>query len=167
MAFKEPKAVRLPFHDCMPYVDGTGGCDFKEYEDTTNMLRPTIAILVDILNIVFQEKLYLEAGFPEAATVLESSPKDLGMSRADLWSFAGLVAFDKVRKHPENFALQCNSTSFAMIRTRHVLQSFLSKQSNCSKMDGRSAYRAQKPRLSRDTWLPRKKLTRIKMGMGQ
>jgi hypothetical protein len=50
MAFKEPKAIRLAFHDCMPYTDGTGGCDgclnFKENDDTNNMLRTSIAILV-------------------------------------------------------------------------------------------------------------------------
>ena len=29
---------------------------------------------------------------------LEASPKDLGMSRADLWAFAGLVALDGLQK---------------------------------------------------------------------
>ena len=57
MAFKEPKAIRLAFHDCMPYTDGTGGCDgclnFKENDDTNNMLRPTVAILVCIYKSLY------------------------------------------------------------------------------------------------------------------
>ena len=50
---------------------------------------------------------------------LDESPKDLGMSRADLWAFAGLVALDglqkKTRKSCEKnlYAAMCgdNSTS--------------------------------------------------------
>ena len=55
MAFKEPKAIRLAFHDCMPYTDGSGGCDgclnFQDprNEDTNNMLRPSVAILVLVI----------------------------------------------------------------------------------------------------------------------
>ena len=47
--FNEPKAVRLAFHDCMPYEDG-GGCDgclnFEANEDEHNVLQHTVAILV-------------------------------------------------------------------------------------------------------------------------
>ena len=47
--FNEPKAVRLAFHDCMPYEDG-GGCDgclnFETNEDEHNVLQHTVAILV-------------------------------------------------------------------------------------------------------------------------
>ena len=43
---------RLAFHDCMPYEDGTGGCDgcldFNENEEDHNVLQPTVAILVQI-----------------------------------------------------------------------------------------------------------------------
>ena len=50
MAFSEPKAIRLAFHDCMPYEDSEGGCDgclnFEVNEDEHNVLQPTVAILV-------------------------------------------------------------------------------------------------------------------------
>ena len=54
MAFTEPKAIRLAFHDCKPYTDGTGGCDgclnFQENIEDNNMLQPTIAILVSVFD---------------------------------------------------------------------------------------------------------------------
>ena len=58
--------------------------------------------------------MYLEKDFPSGAPALEASPKDLGMSRADLWSFAGLVALDKVQQTSQelcstmNYNLTCN-----------------------------------------------------------
>ena len=50
------------------------------------------------------EKLYIEADFPEHKILnnpdfkLDASPKDLGISRADLWAFAGLVALDEFQQ---------------------------------------------------------------------
>ena len=90
MAFNERKMLRLAFHDCVPYEDGTGGCDGclnldKDLEHN-NGLQFTVAVL---------EKLYTEVDFPKHKMFknfkLEKSPKDLGISRADLWAFAGLV----------------------------------------------------------------------------
>ena len=40
----------------------------------------------------------MEKDFPSGAPELSASPKELGMSRADLWSFAGLVALDSLQK---------------------------------------------------------------------
>ena len=50
------------------------------------------------------EKLYLEADFPRNKRVpkLEASPKDLGISRADLWSFAGLAALDRSLRYTKD-----------------------------------------------------------------
>ena len=51
-AITENVLMRLVFHDCMPYTDGSGGCDGclnlqdPRNEDTNNMLRPSVAILV-------------------------------------------------------------------------------------------------------------------------
>ena len=48
---------------------------------------------------------------------LDASPKDLGMSRADLWAFTSLVALDEVQKHSRDlceemqFNLTCNDWS--------------------------------------------------------
>ena len=44
--------------------------------------------------------MFLEKDFPTQCD-LEDSPKNLGISRADLWSFAGLVALDQVQKQTE------------------------------------------------------------------
>ena len=55
---------------------------------------------------IFQEKIFLEKDFPTSASSLEDSPKNLGMSRADLWSFAGLVALDQVQEQTENLCSQ-------------------------------------------------------------
>ena len=46
------------------------------------------------LGYFFKEKLYMEKDFPAGAPELSSSPKALGMSRADLWSLAGIVAIE-------------------------------------------------------------------------
>ena len=57
--FNEPKAVRLAFHDCMPYEDG-GGCDgclnFEANEDEHNVLQHTVAILVMQFTHKFTQK---------------------------------------------------------------------------------------------------------------
>ena len=55
--FNEPKAIRLAFHDCMPYEDG-GGCDgclnFEVNEDEHNVLQHSVAILVsDLYSFVY------------------------------------------------------------------------------------------------------------------
>ena len=60
IAFNERKMLRLAFHDCVPYEDGTGGCDgclnLDENLEGNDGLQFTVAVL---------EKLYIEADFPE------------------------------------------------------------------------------------------------------
>ena len=69
---------------------GCDGCLNMEADLKGNMgLQYTIATL---------EKLYLEADYPKLPRrfpKLSKSPRDLGISRADLWAFAGLVALDR------------------------------------------------------------------------
>ncbi|CAE7034834.1 APX1 [Symbiodinium sp. CCMP2592] len=101
------KFLRLAFHDCMKYADGTGGCDgclewtgvgerfsrdqhgkaqLNASDDGhNNGLQPTVEIL---------EKIYTDPTFPQKAPALPRSPKDSGISRADLWAFAGMVAVE-------------------------------------------------------------------------
>lgn len=101
------KFLRLAFHDCMKYADGTGGCDGclewkgvggrytrdqhgKKQLNVSddghhNGLRPTVEIL---------EKIYTDPNFPPKAPGLWQSPKESGFSRADLWAFAGMVAVE-------------------------------------------------------------------------
>merc|ERR1719318_949927 len=100
------KHLRLGFHDCIKYADGTGGCDgclnwkgmdvklaIKAHarnlsvEDGggNNGLGDTVRSL---------ERFYLEANFPYGAPSLSASPKELGWSRADLWAFSSMIAVE-------------------------------------------------------------------------
>eukprot|EP00930_Biecheleria_cincta_P084628 TRINITY_DN74078_c0_g1_i1.p1 TRINITY_DN74078_c0_g1~~TRINITY_DN74078_c0_g1_i1.p1 ORF type:complete len:794 (+),score=94.65 TRINITY_DN74078_c0_g1_i1:62-2443(+) len=109
-----PKMLRLGFHDCMKYEDGTGGCDgcmnfenmflrFIKGGRRGVVSRPTrpaghnanLAFLGDLLELIFTDP-----KFPPQSPVFGQSPKhpdgvslkDQGKSRADLWAFATLVA---------------------------------------------------------------------------
>ena len=55
-----------------------------------------------------QEKLYLEGDFPNGAKALSESPKALGISRADLWVFAGLVALDEIQQKTKALCINDN-----------------------------------------------------------
>merc|ERR1712198_793611 len=102
----ENKILRLAFHDCAKYTDGTGGCDgclnwkgvgtrfedapnknlYADVGDTDNNgLRHTVEVL---------EAIYTVPGFPSRSPVLTKSLKDSGKSRADLWALAGIVAVE-------------------------------------------------------------------------
>ena len=122
-----PKLLRLAFHDCVRYTDGTGGCDgclnwkgvgkyyddlpgSNAYEDVkstdNNGLQPTVEML---------EALYMVPDFPTQSPVLTSSLFESGKSRADLWALAAVVAVeygietndDKCRD-PASVAGQCH-----------------------------------------------------------
>jgi len=155
--FNEPKAVRLAFHDCMPYEDG-GGCDgclnFEANEDEHNVLQHTVAIL---------EKLYLEKDFPSMnGPNLEASPKDLGMSRADLWAFTSLVALDEVQNHSRDlcqtmqYNLTCNDWStpcWSKFHPGHARKMFVTGRSDCipsSTATSKQGYLASKVEIAPD-----------------
>ena len=101
-----PKALRLGFHDCIKYADGTGGCDgclnWKGMDVKLDVkmhgrnLKPEDGAgnngLGDIVRIL--ERIYTESNFPHGAPALSSSPKDLGWSRADLWAFSSMIAVE-------------------------------------------------------------------------
>ena len=98
--------LRLGFHDCLKYEDGSGGCDgclnwegvgtiFTEFMDhkypdihksDNNGLACTVYLL---------EHMYTNASFPAfLAPELKTSLKDSGKSRADLWAFASIAAVE-------------------------------------------------------------------------
>eukprot|EP00971_Amphidinium_carterae_P342943 6482425-Amphidinium_carterae.1 len=100
------KFVRLGFHDCILYTDGTGGCDgclkfydmFRKYNDLAsgdkrNLQRADavsgtnngLQIAADIL-----EEIYTDPAFPKRSEVMDASLQSTGKSRADLWAFAAL-----------------------------------------------------------------------------
>ena len=101
LRFSAKKALRLAFHDCIPYLGGQreGGCDGclnLEKNRKGNMgLQASVAVL---------ERLYRDVDFPPKKGAwknkpnLAMSPYELGMSRADLWAFAGLVALDVIQE---------------------------------------------------------------------
>ena len=106
----ENKIMRLVFHDCVRYTDGTGGCDgclrwkgvgdpipdifdksdnykFDPVKKTDNNgLKYVVKLL---------EKIYTTVDWPFRKASLTGSLQQLGKSRADLWQFAGLVALEK------------------------------------------------------------------------
>ena len=104
------KLLRLGFHDCLRYKDGSGGCDgcldwsgmgyrfpphaemkckFQEndvLEGDNNGLEYTVGIL---------ELIYTNKNFPfDIAPSLNTSLQSSGKSRADLWSYAAKVAIE-------------------------------------------------------------------------
>ena len=101
VGFTPSKALRLAFHDCIPYENGDKGCDGclnldENLEDNAG-LQITVAVL---------EKLFDDKDFPlDLGISLDKSPKDLGMSRADLWAFTGLVSLAYYQKNTEKL---CN-----------------------------------------------------------
>ena len=116
IAFNERKMLRLAFHDCFLYEDGTGGCDgclnLDDNLHGNDGLQYSVAVL---------EKLYTDPDFPSFKDLpdskkyhlqeftnepkLKQSPLEMGISRADLWAFAGLVALDEVQQRTKKLCL--------------------------------------------------------------
>ena len=106
------KLVRLGFHQCLKYSDGTGGCngclnnhnlgldkrhvcaEFDKADQNkfteSNQVQTDNAGLEHTADIL--EELFTNATFPSNAVPLEVSLADSGKSRADLWTFASAVA---------------------------------------------------------------------------
>lgn len=98
-----PKFLRMGFHDCAKYKDGSGGCDgclnlehvftkfdvTKKYQlhDEVKDRNNNLALSADVL-----ERLYTDASFPRGSPKLEQSLQVSGRSRADLWALATLAA---------------------------------------------------------------------------
>jgi len=101
-----PKHLRLGFHDCIKYADGTGGCDgclnWKGMDVTLDIVGNSRSLSVEdgggnnglgdtVRNL---EQMYTKPDFPPGGPVLEASPIELGWSRADLWAFSSLIAVE-------------------------------------------------------------------------
>jgi len=101
------KMLRLGFHDCLKYNDGSGGCDgclnwegvgFR-FGDGTNKFKfenigetnnNGLGYTVELL-----ERIYRDPEFPKnLAPSLDISLKDSGKSRADLWALATITAVE-------------------------------------------------------------------------
>ena len=117
----ENTLLRLTFHDCLPYKDGTGGCDgclnwqgmgfryrnfrmlgdlenykVKDWtyspEEVTHGGNNGLSRMVDAL-----EKLYTTVNWPHTydGPQPKVSLREAGKSRADLWAFAAWVALER------------------------------------------------------------------------
>lgn len=97
--------LRMGFHTCMKYKDGTGGCDgclnFAGIFDLWHVgqkgrpgagkpggvrANAGLQLLMDAL-----EQIYIDPKFPGSSPTLPVSLRQSGKSRADLWAFAALV----------------------------------------------------------------------------
>merc|ERR1719422_2914845 len=106
----ENALLRLAFHDCVRYTDGSGGCDgclnhtnvgaphpnpneeadvfaFKPLNDTDNN---GLTAIVEVLELV-----YMTTDWPWQEKSLNASLYQLGKSRADLWQLAALIALER------------------------------------------------------------------------
>jgi len=114
----ENKLMRIAFHDCLKYTDGTGGCDgcldmhnvpFKYMNFFTAGIKPQSNVkpqfYYDPERFKFSdnndlepaaialEEVYTNATWPPGAPPLNISLWGTGKSRADLWAFAGLHSY--------------------------------------------------------------------------
>lgn len=103
----EAKMLRLGFHDCLKYTDGTGGCDgclnwhgvgqrFSDganqwvHENVGETNNNGVEWTVEVL-----EEIYTNPDYPYIiAPKLDVSLRASGKSRADLWAFAAIVAVE-------------------------------------------------------------------------
>merc|ERR1711866_21471 len=100
-----PKMVRLAFHDCMKYEDGTGGCDgclnWESMDFTlSNQARANGNLRKNKPNWVNGNRglqgivEYLETVYTTKLRATGRSLKETDKSRADLWAFATIAAID-------------------------------------------------------------------------
>ena len=105
------KLLRLGFHSCLKYSDGTGGCNGclsnknigldKRHNCTIHgggvnnspNINQTdnagLELTADIL-----EEIFVNKDFPHNAQTLPVSLAESGKSRADLWNFAAVVGVE-------------------------------------------------------------------------
>ena len=102
--------MRLVFHDCIPYLDGTGGCDGclnwnHMYSDSPSPNDKDDFYQFDPVNAtdnkgldgaaIALELIYTTIDWPFLTPSIEASLFQSGKSRADLWQLAGLVALEQ------------------------------------------------------------------------
>merc|ERR1712136_285817 len=112
----EMTLLRLAFHDCFAYTDGTGGCDGCLSWRGMNVDPPSPFSSVDTYCVhqfykskysktdnngldrlvEYLERIYTDADWPPGAPSLGLSLKASGKSRADLRQFAANVALERV-----------------------------------------------------------------------
>jgi len=101
-----PKHLRLGFHDCIKYADGTGGCDgclnWKGMDTKLDIVQGARNLSVEAgsgnnglgKTVRDLEQIYRNANFPWGTPALAASPQELGWSRADIWAFSSMMAVE-------------------------------------------------------------------------
>ena len=174
----ENKMLRLAFHDCVRYTDGTGGCDGCLNWRGVGAETPSIFDHSDnykydpvnqtdnngLEDVVEQlELIYTTIDWPLRQASLTGSLQQLGKSRADLWQFAGLVALERALERA-NRACDLDKWSrqqITLLESREACEfklraplKFWSGRADCASEDGGSGYKASKtevqPRLLGD-----------------
>ena len=101
------KVLRLGFHDCVKYDDGTGGCDGCLNWEGVGVSNPDATNTFSLPNVgqtnnnglgftvEVLEGIYTRPEFPSRiAPALNVSLKASGKSRADLWALATITAVE-------------------------------------------------------------------------
>jgi hypothetical protein len=104
---RDSKLLRLGFHDCLKYTDGTGGCDgclnwkgvgfrfnasfvgTNEYPDQFETNNNGLAASMELL-----QEIYVNPSFPPKTPVLSQSLQESGKSRADLVALGTILAVE-------------------------------------------------------------------------
>ena len=111
-----PTMIRLSFHDCLKYEIGGGGCDGclnfdgmgkfirdpMTKEERSGANNNNLLWVAQVLEAVYKNPTF----GPDKIEHFETSLFDRGMSRADLWAFAGIVALETGIKKNNNYCGQ-------------------------------------------------------------
>ena len=101
-----PKAVRLGFHDCLKYADGSGGCDGclnwhnvgrRIKAEWVSRSAPNVGVtdnngLGGLAKRL--EEIYTMTNYPKGSPQLAQSLQETGKSRADLWAYASMIGVE-------------------------------------------------------------------------
>jgi len=152
LGFFPAKLLRLSFHDCLRYVDGSGGCDGCLNWEGVGARYPPVDGLkykfkypdVSLTNnngmeyaVALLEELYTNPDFPARTPQLGASLKSTGKSRADLWAFSAKVAVEfSVEKN--NFQCENKPTKWA--------GSYVGKSKDCHRSLGKAECKLNMPR---------------------
>lgn len=124
-----PRALRVAFHDCLLYEDGSGGCDgCMQLTGLQDQVEPLFQSLSPSTNITdnhgIQNTLaWLEDRYNEGMDSAGGlSLKQSGKSRADLWAFAALVAVDYTVAENNYWCNQASTSAAGSHRRRQCLQ---------------------------------------------